>query len=209
MVDEQIAARDIIDPKVIGAMRCVPRELFVPPKYRHMAFSDQPLPIGKGQTISQPYVVAYMVQSLQLTPSCKVLEIGTGSGYQTAILARIVASVYTIEVVEYLWHTSRRVLEELKFKNIHFLQADGRLGWPEEAPFDRIIVSAASKKIPPALLQQLAPGGNMVIPIGSQVWSQNLLFVHKTKRHKIHREKILPVRFVPLVTADNNSKKGS
>lgn len=198
MVGQQITARDIIDPKVIRAMRIVPRDMFVPPAQRHLAFTDQPLPIGKGQTISQPYIVAFMTQALQVNRTCRVLEIGTGSGYQAAVLSRIAKTVFTVEIIGSLSARAREVISILKYKNVFFRQGNGRLGWKEEAPFDRIIVTAASTDIPPSLKDQLAADGCMIIPLGKSEWNQNLVLI--TRRGKqIYQEIILPVRFVPLV----------
>jgi len=198
MVREQISSREIIDPKVIRAMSKIPREQFVPDKYKHLAYSDQPLPIGENQTISQPYVVAFMTQALQLKRSSRVLEIGTGSGYQTAILASIAKEVYTIEVIKSLIDNARDSLKQLGIKNVRFKHANGRAGWQEFAPFDRIIVTAASEDIPRSLQDQLVDGGLMIIPVGRQYWSQDLVLVTK-KKNRLSKENLLPVRFVPLV----------
>ncbi|MDO9548915.1 MAG: protein-L-isoaspartate(D-aspartate) O-methyltransferase [Candidatus Marinimicrobia bacterium] len=198
MVDVQISVRDIIDPSVIQVMKKIPRDRFVLEKHRDLAYSDQALPIGKSQTISQPYVVAFMTQALDLKSSSRVLEIGSGSGYQTAVLASIAQSVYSIEVIQSLLDRARSVLSSLNFTNIHTKCSDGRQGWKEHAPFDRIIVTAASEDIPPALLDQLANNGKMIIPIGRQHWSQDLVLISKQGK-RIIKEKLLPVRFVPLV----------
>jgi protein-L-isoaspartate(D-aspartate) O-methyltransferase len=198
MVEQQITVRDIIDPKVVRAMRIVPRDMFVPPGKRHLAFTDQPLPIGQGQTISQPYVVAFMTQALQVNRACRVLEIGTGSGYQAAILSRIAKAVYTVEIIGSLLERARDAMLLLNYKNVYYKQGNGRLGWKEEAQFDRIMVTAASADIPPALKNQLAPNGRLIIPLGKSEWNQNLVLI--TRRGKqFSQEKILPVRFVPLV----------
>jgi protein-L-isoaspartate(D-aspartate) O-methyltransferase len=198
MVEQQITARDIIDPKVIRAMRVVPRDMFVPPAQRHLAFTDQPLPIGKGQTISQPYVVAFMTQALQVNRNCRVLEIGTGSGYQAAILSRIAKVVFTVEVIGSLLERAREIISLLNYEDVFYKLGNGRLGWKEEAPFDRIIVTAASADIPPSLRDQLADKGRMIIPLGKSEWNQNLVVLTKHGR-KFSQENILPVRFVPLV----------
>ncbi|MBN2600393.1 MAG: protein-L-isoaspartate(D-aspartate) O-methyltransferase [Candidatus Marinimicrobia bacterium] len=198
MVNTQISIRDINAPRVIQVMKMIPRDSFVLEKHRALAFSDQALPIGENQTISQPYVVAFMTQALDLKSSSKVLELGTGSGYQTAILASIAKSVYTIEVIRTLIDRAQIVLSALNFSNIHFKCSDGRLGWQEQAPFDRIIVTAASEDIPPPLLNQLADNGKMIIPIGRQHWSQDLVLISKQGK-RILKEKLLPVRFVPLI----------
>jgi len=198
MVAVQISSRDIVDPRVLRVMRKIPREKFVPEKHRALAYSDQALPIGKDQTISQPYVVAFMTQALAVQASSKVLEVGTGSGYQTAILARLARTVYTVEIIPSLQERAKSVLDSLGFKNIFYKCGDGRLGWHEQAPFDRIIVTAASREIPKMLLDQLADNGKMIIPSGKQGWSQNLILISK-HHNQLKREKLLPVRFVPLV----------
>jgi len=198
MVAAQISVRDIVDPNVIRAMKSVPRDRFVPEKHRALAYSDQALPIGKNQTISQPYVVAFMTQALELKSSFRVLEIGTGSGYQTAVLASIARTVYTVEVIPSLLERARSVLSSLNFSNIYTKCSDGRLGWKEQAPFDRIIVTAASEDIPPALLDQLKDNGKMILPVGRQQWSQELVLISKQGKRNI-KEKLLSVRFVPLV----------
>jgi len=206
MVNAQISIRDIIDPKVIQVMRNIPRDRFVPEKHRALAFSDQALPIGKNQTISQPYVAAFMTQALELKPSSKVLEVGTGSGYQTAVLASIAQSVYSVEVIQSLLDRARLILSSLNFSNIHTKCSDGRLGWKEHAPFDRIIVTAASEEIPLPLLNQLGENGKMIIPIGRQHWAQDLVLISK-KGKQVIKEKLLPVRFVPLVKKNNKKQK--
>jgi len=198
MVDTQISIRDIGAPNVIRAMNAIPRDRFVLEKHLALAFSDQALPIGENQTISQPYVVAFMTQALDLKSSSKVLEIGTGSGYQTAILASIAKSVYSIEVLRALLDRAQTALSTLNFSNIYFKCSDGRLGWQEQAPFDRIIVTAASEDIPPFLLDQLADKGKMIIPLGRQHWSQDLVLIGKRGKRFL-KEKLLPVRFVPLI----------
>ncbi|HCK99038.1 MAG TPA: protein-L-isoaspartate O-methyltransferase [Candidatus Marinimicrobia bacterium] len=205
MVAEQIASRDIVDPEVLGAMAAIPREKFVPPQQRHLAYTDQPLPIGKGQTISQPYVVAFMSQALRLNKSLRVLEIGTGSGYQAAVLSRIAKEVYTVEIIKPLIDNAQKIMRELNFRNVYFKHDNGRQGWKEHAPYDRIIVTAASDDIPPPLIRQLADNGLMIIPLGHQHWTQNLVLVTK-KRKQLYKEKILPVRFVPLV--NKHKRKG-
>ncbi len=191
--------KDVKDTRVISAMRKVQREFFLPEGERSRATGDHPLPIGYGQTISQPYIVAYMTEKLAPQPQDRVLEIGTGCGYQTAILAELAAEVFTVERVRPLSEAAERLLRELNYDSIHFRIGDGCLGWPEEAPFDRIMVTAAPEIIPPALLEQLAPGGAMVIPVGAQHDAQRLLRVTKTMSGRIVKEKLLPVRFVPLL----------
>ena len=195
MVDDQIAARGVSDPAVLEAMRQVPRHRFVPADQAANAYDDQPLPIGFDQTISQPYIVAYMTQALSLSPTDRVLEIGTGSGYQAAILAEIVREVYTIEIVPGLAASAQETLRDLGYENIQFRQGDGYRGWPEAAPFDAIIVTAAPRAIPRPLIDQLALDGRMVIPVGD--WYQELVIVTKTS-DGIVEQKTIPVRFVPM-----------
>jgi protein-L-isoaspartate(D-aspartate) O-methyltransferase len=195
MVREQLRARDIRDSRVLEAMSTVPRHLFIPEPQRAQAYEDHPLPIGHGQTISQPYIVAFMTQALDVAPEHKVLEIGTGSGYQAAVLARLVRDVYTIEIVEPLATRSRATLKELGFHNVHVRTGNGYLGWPEEAPFDRIIVTAAPEEVPPALVAQLKIGGRMAIPVGSI--TQELRILRRTAQG-LDTLETLPVRFVPM-----------
>jgi len=196
MVENQIKARGIKDLRVLDAMLKVKRHLFVPSHIRHSAYEDYPLPIGEGQTISQPYIVALMSELLALKGTERVLEIGTGSGYQTAVLAGLAREVYTIEILEPLARQSERLLKELNYKNIKVKIGDGFLGWPEFSPFDGIIVTCAPEKIPPPLLEQLAEGGRLVIPVGKH-W-QDLKLVRKIK-NRIKEEDIIPVRFVPML----------
>jgi protein-L-isoaspartate(D-aspartate) O-methyltransferase len=195
MVDEQLAARDIKNPVVLDAMRRVPRHEFVPEPLRGSAYADSPLPIGHDQTISQPYIVAYMTEALELDRSHRVLEIGTGSGYQAAVLGEIAKEVYTIEIVEPLAEGARAVLKQLGYANVHVRTGNGYLGWPEEAPFDRVIVTAAPDDIPPALVEQLKPGGLMAIPVG--VGTQELRILRRTETG-MQTLRTLPVRFVPM-----------
>lgn len=199
MVETQIKARGIKDERVLKAMLKVPRHLFVDEALRDQAYGDFPLPIGEGQTISQPYIVALMTEALELKGNERVLEIGTGSGYQTAILAELALWVYTIERFQALLERAKKVLKELGYKNISFKLDDGTLGWKEAAPFDAIIVTAASPDIPPPLVEQLAEGGRMVIPIGDE-FSQTLIKGVK-KGGKLHTKALEPVRFVKLVGA--------
>ena len=198
MIEEQIVARGITDERVINAIKKVPRHAFVPEQYRYEAYSDMPLPIGYGQTISQPYMVAVMTLYLDPKEDHKVLEIGTGSGYQTAILAVLAKEVYTIEVVPELQERAKKILEELGLTNIKYKIGDGSLGWAEYAPFDRIMVTAASPYIPPPLAEQLNVGGIMIIPVGDR-WGQDLLKVIKTDQNTLHHENLLPCAFVPLI----------
>jgi len=196
MVKDQIQARGITDPRVIAAMLKVRRELFVPVEYRQLAYGDMPLPIGEDQTISQPYIVALMTARLDLSGDLKVLEIGTGSGYQAAVLAEIAKEVYTIEIVESLGKRAEDLLRTLGYSNIKVKIGDGYEGWPEYAPFDRIIVTCAPTAIPQPLIDQLADGGLMVIPVGTAE-SQ---YLYRVRKHagKVETEEIIPVRFVPL-----------
>ncbi len=197
MVETQLKARDITDQKVIQAMLKVERHRFVPKEYKELAYIDEPLPIGYGQTISQPYIVALMTQLLELKGDERVLEIGTGSGYQAAILAEIVKEVYTIEIIPELAKKAEKLLkEELGYKNIHFKIGDGYLGWKEFAPFDRIIVTCAPEHIPQPLIEQLKDGGKMVIPVG--VYTQELIVVEK-EGNKVYKRATIPVRFVPML----------
>jgi protein-L-isoaspartate(D-aspartate) O-methyltransferase len=195
MVERQIRLRGIDDPRVLAAMREVPRHRFVPPEQVGQAYDDTPLPIGYGQTISQPYIVAYMTQALELEPGHRVLEIGTGSGYQAAVLARIVTDVYTIEIVSELAARAAGTLRELGYTGVHVRDGDGYAGWPEEAPFDRIIVTAAPDHVPQPLVDQLRVGGRLVIPVGDV--RQQMAILTKTKDGVIERRTI-GVRFVPL-----------
>ena len=195
MVEEQIARRGVADGLVLAAMRKVPRHEFVPESYRNYAYADEPLPIGEGQTISQPYIVALMTETLNINKDSKVLEIGTGSGYQAAVLAEIAREVYSIEIIEPLAKRASETLERLGYKNVRVRCGDGYRGWPEEAPFDAIIVTAAPSQIPQPLIDQLKIGGRMSIPVGDVY--QELVVV--TKREKgVARKDIIPVRFVPM-----------
>jgi protein-L-isoaspartate(D-aspartate) O-methyltransferase len=197
MVETQIRARDVRDADVLQAMGRVPRHLFVPDDVRPFAYDDRPLPIGRGQTISQPYIVAYMTEALQLAPAHTVLEIGTGSGYQAAILADIVKQVYSIEIVPDLAESARRALAQAGVRNVEVRTANGYLGWPDRAPFDRIIVTAAPPEIPQALVDQLAAGGIMVVPVGTS--HQEIVVVTKTPAGVI-QQRTIEVRFVPMVS---------
>jgi len=187
-----------LDPRVREAMIRVPRERFVPPDLRRHAHDNRPLPIGHGQTISQPLIVAVMTHLLRLGPQSRVLEIGTGSGYQTAILAELAAEVVSVEVVAALAAEARERLEALGYRNIEFQTGDGAAGWAARAPYDAILVTAAAPTIPPALLEQLEPGGRLVIPLGRDPLSQELVLVEKDATGKDHRRVLFPVAFVPL-----------
>ena len=200
MVDTQLIARDIRDTRVIDAMHKVPRHWFVPPAERLHAYSDSPLPIGYRQTISQPYIVAYMTQALEVRSTDHVLEIGTGSGYQAAVLAELADRVYTIEIIAPLAQRARETLASLGYRNIHVRTGDGYLGWQEHAPYDRIIVTAAPQEVPPALVQQLKMGGLMAIPVGR--FFQELKILRRTA-DGLETIRTLPVRFVPM-TGDSS-----
>jgi len=199
MVATQLKAvgRGIRDAKVLEAMGTVPRHEFVPQSQRKNAYRDSPLPIGHGQTISQPYIVAFMTEKLDLKPSDKVLEIGTGSGYQAAILAKLVKDVYSVEIVEPLAKRAKATLGKLGFKNVHVRAGDGYKGWPTQAPFDAVIVTCAPDHIPEPLVEQLREGGTMMIPVGARDGAQELYLLRKIKG-KVRREAVLPVRFVPM-----------
>ena len=195
MVRDQLKGRDIKDPRVLAAMERVPRHLFVPDEYRSEAYRDHPLSIGYSQTISQPYIVAFMSQALDVRPEHKVLEIGTGSGYQAAVLGELAGEVYTIEIVEPLAASADRTLRQLGYKNIHVRAGNGYAGWPEHAPFDRIMVTAAPDEVPPALVEQLKIDGIMAIPVGTI--EQELRIMRRTPNGMITMQ-TLPVRFVPM-----------
>jgi protein-L-isoaspartate(D-aspartate) O-methyltransferase len=195
MVAQQLRARGIEAPAVLEAMRTVPRHRFVPAAVRHLAYSDHPLPIGSGQTISQPYIVAYMTEAADVSPDETVLEIGTGSGYQAAVLGDIAREVYTIEIIPELAERAQKTLAELGYANVHAKTGDGYLGWPEHAPFDAILVTAAPEQVPQALVDQLSLGGKMVVPVGAAV--QSMIIIEKTPKGVIERPTI-PVRFVPM-----------
>jgi protein-L-isoaspartate(D-aspartate) O-methyltransferase len=195
MVDRQLAGRDISDRRVLAALGKVPRHRFVPAHLLSQAYADYPLPIGHEQTISQPYVVAFMSQALRLEGDERVLEIGTGSGYQAAVLGELAREVYTIEIVEPLAQRATSLLAELGYDNVHVRAGDGYRGWPEHAPFDAIMVTAAPDHVPQPLVDQLAPGGRMIIPVGAI--SQDLVLIERTARG-VTRRQVLPVRFVPM-----------
>ncbi len=198
MVATQIRARDIKDPNVLRAMHAVPRHAFIPRGQQRYAYADYPLPIGKGQTISQPYIVAFMTDALKLGANSKVLEIGTGSGYQAAVCAEIAREVYTIEIVPELAKSAKEQLKKLGYPNVFVKAGDGFFGWPDKGPFDAIIGTAAAKRIPEPLLEQLKPGGRMIIPTGSPYGFQYLELVKKDKGGKIKKSRVMPVRFVPM-----------
>jgi protein-L-isoaspartate(D-aspartate) O-methyltransferase len=195
---EQIRARGVTDAAVLAAMEAVPRHLFVPPGERGKAYADHPLPIGDGQTISQPYMVALMTSLLELRPGERVLEIGTGSGYQAAVLSRVAGEVYTMEILKPLAERARHTLTELGCRNVHFRTGDGYQGWPDAAPFDGIVVTAAPPSIPDPLLRQLRVGGRLVIPVGNRDALQNLVVLTKRADGGFDRSSVMPVRFVPM-----------
>lgn len=195
MVEQQIVARDIWDKKVIDAMKTVPRHEFVSPNYQDMAYQDSPLPIGFEQTISQPYIVAYMTEALKLAENDTVLEIGTGSGYQAAVLAEVVAHVFSIEIIPELGEQAAVLLKKLGYDNITVKVGDGYQGWPKYAPFDAIILTAAPPKIPTPLLDQLKDGGELIAPVGNEF--QELILITKDGEN-LKRKRLIPVRFVPM-----------
>jgi protein-L-isoaspartate(D-aspartate) O-methyltransferase len=202
----ELIGREALAERVMRAMGEVPREKFVPPNMQGAAFENGPLPIGHGQTISQPYIVALMTDLLEPEADHSILEIGTGCGYQTAILSRLCATVYTVEVVRALGEAAADRLQMLGYQNIEFLIGNGYSGWPEHAPYDGIIVTAAASYIPPALVEQLKPGGRLVIPVGEPYGYQNLMLVEKDAKHEIRTRTILGVAFVPLVEDGRHDK---
>jgi protein-L-isoaspartate(D-aspartate) O-methyltransferase len=206
MVEEQIAARGIRDPRVLEAMVKVPRHLFVPEGQWHHAYEDHPLPIGDGQTISQPYIVAAMTEALELEPKSKVLEIGTGSGYQAAILATIARMVYTVEVIRDLSVRASLILRRLDIRNVRFRVSDGHLGWPEFAPYDRVMVTAAAENMPYPLVEQMVDNGKMVVPVGPP-GAQVLTLVVRNGR-KIVQRHLMGVAFVPFVYGNQAGRSG-
>ncbi len=203
MVNNQMIARGIKDASVIEAFNNVPRHKFVPEVLKSVAYSDSPLQIGYGQTISQPYIVAFMTEVIKPKKDFKVLEIGTGSGYQAAILAEVVDSVYTIEIIKELYYSSKRRLQDLEYDNVFVKNGDGYYGWEEKGPFDAIIITAAAEFVPPPLLNQLKDGGLMIIPVGTPFTTQQLLLVEK-KNGKIRTKNLMFVRFVPFTRSVKN-----
>lgn len=199
MVRRDIEGRGVRSKRVLAAMRAVPRERFLPGGDGNFAYDDSPLPIGQGQTISQPYIVAFMADALKLEGGEKILEIGTGSGYAAAVLAEIAAEVYTVERIRGLADRARSVLEGLGYDNVHVEHGDGTLGWPDQAPFDGIVVTAGAPAVPDSLQQQLKVGGHLVIPVGKSHSFQQLLRITRVSEDDFDREALLPVRFVPLV----------
>jgi protein-L-isoaspartate(D-aspartate) O-methyltransferase len=199
MVREQIEAQGIKNAAVLGTMRGTPRERFMPSDVRALAYEDRPVPIGYGQTISQPYIVAFMTEMLDIKKDHRVLEIGTGSGYQAAILSPLAKEVYTIEIVPQLAKSASETLNLLGYRNVTVREGDGYKGWPEKAPFDRIILTAAPPELPKALTDQLKPGGKLLAPVGNRNSAQELMLVEKGADGKITSRSLLPVRFVPMV----------
>jgi len=196
MVKEQIVMRGVVEERVLAAMRKVPREEFVPEEYRAESYTDRPLPIGYDQTISQPFIVAFMTEELRPQSTHRVLEIGTGSGYQAAILAELVAEVYSVEIIEPLAKNAESTLQRLGYKNVYVRAGDGYKGWPEHAPFDSIIVTCAPERVPQPLIDQLKEGGRMIIPVGAK-FAQELYLLEK-KNGRLEQSAVLPVRFVPM-----------
>jgi protein-L-isoaspartate(D-aspartate) O-methyltransferase len=201
MIEQQIRARGVEDPRVLEAMRAVPRDRFVPSDLDEVAYADRPLPIGYEQTISQPYIVAYMSEVLAVAAHHRVLEIGTGSGYQAAVLGKLAKEVYTIEIVPELAQQASRTLAALGIENVFVREGDGYAGWPEHAPFDRIMVTAAPEHIPEPLIDQLATGGIMVVPVGHRYDTQWITIVEKSASRVVER-KTIPVAFVPFTRRD-------
>ena len=199
MVSSQIEARGVRSQRVLEAMRKVERHRFIPPDGQAFAYRDSPVPIGQGQTISQPYIVGCMTEAIDPQPGDRVLEIGTGSGYQAAVLAEMGSQVFTIEIIPELATSAARLIGELGYDRVHVRQGDGYLGWPDKAPFDKVIVTAAPEEIPTALVQQLRTGGTMVLPVGPQGGVQQLFLLRKTDEGNVRQERVIPVRFVPMV----------
>lgn len=203
MVEQQIKARGINDAGILNAMKDVKRHLFVPERYQDNAYEDRPLPIGEGQTISQPYIVAYMTEVIDPGPSDRILEVGTGSGYQAAVLSKLCDSVYSIEIVPTLGQKAKQTLNHLNYNNVKVKIGDGYQGWQKYAPYDAIIVTCAPTDIPSALKEQLAEGGKMIIPVG-EAFNQQLIILHKTEGELI-KDNALPVRFVPMVDEEGDT----
>jgi protein-L-isoaspartate(D-aspartate) O-methyltransferase len=208
MVAEQLVApgRDITNARVLAVMGRVPRHEFVPERLRRDAYTDYPLPIGHGQTISQPYIVAFMTERLEPKPTDRVLEIGTGSGYQAAVLSELVAQVYTIEIIDELAQRAAADLKRLSCTNVHVRAGDGYLGWAEAAPFDAVIVTCAPERVPQPLIDQLKEGGRMIIPVG-RAWNQELVLLHK-RGGKLEQHAVLPVSFVPMTGEAQGKPEG-
>ncbi len=201
MIERDLKGRGIYDPAVLAAMREVPREEFVRPELVEQAYEDHPLPIDEGQTISQPYMVAYMAESLELAPTDRVLEIGTGSGYSAAVLSRIAAEVYTVEHFAGLATSADERLQRLGYDNVRIFVGDGTLGWPELAPYDAIVVTAGAPRVPEPLLEQLVVGGRLIVPVGPNHFVQSLVRVRRVKKDEYKQENLMAVQFVPLIGA--------
>ena len=199
MVEKQIITRGVTDPNVLNAMKVVPRHFLIRPGDSKKAYYDRPIPIGYGQTISQPFIVAYMTEAIKLNKNSKVLEIGTGSGYQAAICGEIAKEVYSIELIEQLAEQAKKRLKKLGYENVTARHGDGYFGWKEKAPFDVIIITAAAGFVPPLLIEQLKPGGILILPLGSPYGNQTLVRITKDKTGEITSESLLPVRFVPML----------
>ncbi|MBI2963619.1 MAG: protein-L-isoaspartate(D-aspartate) O-methyltransferase [Deltaproteobacteria bacterium] len=197
MVEQQIAARGVADPRVLAAMRSVPRHRFVPAEWQASAYDDGPLPIGEGQTISQPYVVAKMTELLRLSPTDRVFELGTGSAYQAAVASLLCARVWTVEIQPALAERARRTLRGLGYDNVTVRAGDGFRGWPEEAPFDAMVITAAVPRLPEELLKQLKPGGRAILPLGDPLAVQDLVLLEKRADGSVVTREVFPVRFVP------------
>jgi protein-L-isoaspartate(D-aspartate) O-methyltransferase len=207
MVEEQIAGRGVRNERVLAAMRKVPRHEFVPRAFRDEAYEDTPLPIGHGQTISQPYVVAFMTEAIDPRPKQRILEVGTGSGYQAAVLAELEAEVYTIELIPDLAKDAAARLEQLGYRNVHVRAGDGYKGWPDAAPFDAVTVTCGADHVPEPLFEQLKPGGVMIIPVGDSLEGQSLRLITKGPNGERKSRDVMPVRFVPLRRAPAEPKK--
>ncbi|MCI0622411.1 MAG: protein-L-isoaspartate(D-aspartate) O-methyltransferase [Acidobacteria bacterium] len=207
MVDEQVLRRGVEDPRVLDALRKVPRHLFVPAHLQRLAYEDHPLPIGLGQTISQPYIVALMTELARVKPNDTVLEIGTGSGYQAAVLSVLAKRIFTIEYLAELGESARQRLRELGYSNVEVRIGDGFRGWPERQPFGAILVTAASQEVPQPLIEQLRAGGRLVIPVGGQSEAQTLQVIEKDASGAVSRRNVIPVRFVPLVRPRDGVRK--
>jgi len=201
MIERDLKGRGIHNPAVVAAMREVPREEFVRPELIDQAYEDHPLPIDEGQTISQPYMVAYMADSLELAPTSRVLEIGTGSGYSAAVLSRLAAEVYTVEHFAGLAASAGECLRRLSYDNVRIFVGDGTLGWPEHAPYDAIVVTAGAPRVPEPLLEQLVIGGRLVVPVGPNHFVQSLIRVRRVKKDEYKQENLMAVQFVPLIGA--------
>jgi len=209
MVVWQIRNRGVQDPNVLMSLRTVPRHAFVGPGAQRYAYADRPFPIGQDQTISQPYIVAFMTEALKLKPNFRVLEIGTGSGYQAAVCAEIAREVYTIEIIEELAKSAEERLKKLGYKNVFVKAGDGYFGWEEKGPYDAIIGTAAAGRVPPPLLEQLKPGGRMILPYGSPHGLQYLVLITKDNKGNLHKRNVMPVRFVPMTGEVTKPEKKS